>query len=114
MNELEKEDSNEALMSKNLISTVKSIDRTFLAQIRTAGIFSGLSILLLKKKEILKTRIILSVSIILIVILCFTYYNNLQLILKSDENKKKYFYNEYFFNISFAILLIFIQLILLF
>ena len=113
MNRLEKEEDNKSLMSKSLISTVKSIDRTFLAQVRTAAIFGWLSILLLKKK-IFKTKIVLVFSIILLLILCFTYYNNLQILLKSDENKKHYFYDEYYFNISFAILLIFIQTILLF
>ena len=114
MNRFEKEEDNKSLMSKSLISTVKSIDRTFLAQVRTAAIFSGLSILLLKKNQIFKTKMVLIFSIILLLILCFTYYNNIQMLLKSDENKKHYFYDEYYFNISFAILLIFIQIILLF
>ena len=91
MNTFEKEEHNKSLMSKNLITTVKSIDRTFLAQVRTAAIFSGLSILLLKKNLVFKTKIVLIISIILLIILCFTYYNNIQIILKSDEVKKKLF-----------------------
>ena len=111
MNKFEKEENNKSLMSKNLISTVKSIDRTFLSQIRTAAIFSGLSVLLINKKFINESKIILFLSIIILISLIYVYNLNLKYVL--DNNSSSFFYNEFYFNVSFGVLLVFIQFILI-
>ncbi len=105
--------NNKPKIPMNLISTTKSIDRTFLAQIRTAAIFSGLSVLLIRNKHASKTKYILIVSIILLLCLIYTYYKSLNYLLYSNHIKDNYFYNEFYYNVSFAALLIIIQLTLL-
>ena len=104
--------NNKAKIPMNLISTAKSIDRTFLAQIRTAGIFSGLSVLLIRNKHASKTKYVLIVSIIILLCLIYTYYKSLEYLLDSNKIKDNYYYNEFYYNVSFAVLLIIIQLLL--
>lgn len=105
--------NNKPKISMNLISTAKSIDRTFLAQIRTAAIFSGLSVLLIRNKHASKTKYVLIVSIIILLCLIYTYYKSLEYLLHSNKIKDNYYYNEFYYNVSFAILLIVIQLLLI-
>ena len=104
--------NNKPEIPMNLISTAKSIDRTFLAQIRTAAIFSGLSVLLIRNKHASKTKYVLIASIIILICLMYIYYKSLEHLLHSNKIKNNYYYNEFYYNVSFAVLLIVIQLLL--
>tara|TARA_A100001011_G_scaffold390495_1_gene474052 strand:+ start:1200 stop:1526 length:327 start_codon:yes stop_codon:yes gene_type:complete len=104
--------NNKPKIPMNLISTAKSIDRTFLAQIRTAAIFSGLSVLLIRNKHATKTKYVLVASIIILICLMYTYYKSLENLLRNTKIKDNYYYNEFYYNVSFAVLLIIIQLLL--
>lgn len=100
-------------IQNDLIKTANSIDRTFLAQIRTAAIFCGLSVLLIKNKHASKIKYILIISIIILLCLINIYYKSLNNLFGSNKIKYNYSNNKFYYNISFAILLIIIQLILL-
>lgn len=90
----------------SLIKTSEAITRTYLSQIRTAGIFCGISVILVKKIPKLYVNLLLSAIIALNIIFSVNYYVILTTYFRSKE--KKNLMRDFYFNILFSIVLIII------
>ena len=96
----------------SLIKTSEAITRTYLSQIRTSGIFCGISVILIKKIPKFYVNLLLSSIIILNIIFSVNYYIILTKYSKSKE--KNIFMRDFYFNILFSIVLIIILLMIIY
>ena len=104
----------ENILYKNdlaVIRTLESITRTYLAQIRTTSIFCGILVMLIKKIPKIYVNLLLSIIIILNIILTINYY---LIFTKHFTLKKKGYKRDFFSNILFSIVLIFILFMIMF
>lgn len=88
------------------LKTDLSLDRTFLALLRTAGVLTGIAAILIKeKKALIINRIFI---IILIILLLWGSYS-----LKFNTFQKGTIDNSAYISLSFALLLIFLLIMML-